>query len=142
MSDIIDIKLVKDSDGVYDLVFENGGFATDETMLTPIIIDITTDQYVSSFPVNSRQGHPVVTFGSILWSVIRHACFDEVIVDKVLEIINDIANVYVEAGVWERHEIEVLSKGTFTLKIQLTTYNEVGNVLNKYFLPITSINRV
>lgn len=141
MSDIIDIKLEKDSDGVYDLVFEDGGFAVDNTMLTPLIVDITTDQYVSSFPVNSRQGHPIVTFGSILWSVIRHAAFDDIIVDRVVEIINDIANVYIEAGVWNRHEIEVLSKGTFTLKIQLTTYNEVGNVLNKYFIPITSINR-
>lgn len=142
MSTFIDIKIEKDEDGVYDLKFENGGLAIDETMLTSLIIDINTDTYVSSFPVNSRQGHPIITFGSILWSVIRHTDFNDSVVDRIISIIDDIANGYIQAGVWNRHTIEVVSKGNFTLKLKLTTYNEVGNVLNQYFLPITTINKV
>lgn len=136
---VMNLKL-QEKNGYYDLVFKNGGFDFDTTMRTSLIIDINTDKYMANFAINQRSGNPVIDFGNELWTLTKHTIKDPETKSAILNIITNICSKYREAGVWDREEISIVSKGIHSWYFQIITYTSLGNQQDKYYIPIRTIN--
>lgn len=138
-TNVMDLAVKYDENGIADLVFENGGLAFDLSMKTNLIVDLNTNSAIMDYPLGFRQSSVGVDFGSDLWATIKHSRLDAETSSTIIDKINSILQRYVDANVWKTHTVEITEKTTTQITIQIITYNSYGNEQDRYFIPLTKI---
>lgn len=142
MGKMMDLKLqYNEAEKYYDLVFKNGGIAIEEGLDTSIIVDIDTDARAEEIPIPYQKGNMFFPYGSRIWAIIQNAVFDD---NTILEIERELDNVlqdYINDGIWASHTITVEKLNIRSIVITITTYTNVGNVLNKYNVAMKKTGR-
>lgn len=137
--EIMDLALEVNELGLIDLVYENGGLKLDDSFKTSLLVDTNVDSYVDKYPIGLRQGSILDDeTATELWTKINHKRMTpDVINDIIVLISQDILQKYVDAGVWERHTVELYSQTNEEVVLLITVYSSYGNEQGRYFIPLS-----
>lgn len=130
-----DLKLVQGSDGVFDLVVENGNFVTEDGFDSPILVSLLTDARAPADKVvkpENRRGwmgdlvSPVEgrDLGSLLWLTEQRRLTQDTL-NETIDYARKAFNWFVEDGIATSVQVEgmIVPLSGITLTITITALN-------------------
>ncbi len=109
--DFIDLKMQQNKNGIFDLVFDNGGLKIDDTLETSIAATLFTDDYDNTLNFGQKRGCYGLYYGNNAWTKLYHSRYnDEEVISYVNNIYNNALNQdFVENNVYNFNNIEINS---------------------------------
>ena len=120
----------------YDLVFENGGFAFDESLETSLIADFTTNARSENLPSGYRSGNIYFDFGSELWTQFDFSILDNETMQNIEKECINIMQKYVGEEIIKNFEITVEKLNLSCIVITIKTIDN-NDELNVYKIPLS-----
>lgn len=133
---IIDLAIVKDENSIIDFVFQNGGLKLTTSLLPSINAVLNTNNQIIDFTFGSREGSAGVTFGSGIWSILKHSRLDKQTINTLISEVSLSLNVFKDKGYWDKHSVELREKTSEKITLMITTYSGINT--KNYFIDLST----
>lgn len=131
---ISDIKVVQNDQGLWDIVFENGGVAIDESLDSIITYLLFTNAFDNDFPVDQKQGWSGGFLTSYLWQYKHHVLTTDVLLE-VEEVTRDALQPLLDNKIVSNIEVlGEIDKSAGTMKIVIEYFQIKAGEIGKYYM--------